>query len=241
MSITKADDSGLPVSLSEVSKAYRTGLGTPVCALDDITLEVAAGQIVAVSGPSGSGKSTLLHVVGGMDRPDRGSIRVGEQEITSLGDTQRAAYRRQVGFVFQRFHLLPALTSLDNVLAPVMPYRVDFNKAGRARDLLAAVGLAERGNDLPSHLSGGEQQRVAIARALVNRPGIVLADEPTGNLDTANGAMVMDLLLRLRGEYGFTLMIATHDPNLSSRCQRSIHLTDGHLVSGGDVVHHEGI
>ncbi len=231
MSITKADDSGLPVSLSEVSKAYRTGLGTPVCALDDITLEVAARQIVAVSGPSGSGKSTLLHVVGGMDRPDRGSIRVGEQEITSLGDTQRAAYRRRVGFVFQRFHLLPALTTLDNVLAPVMPYRVDFDKAGRARELLAAVGLAERGNDLPSHLSGGEQQRVAIARALVNRPGIVLADEPTGNLDTANGAMVMDLLLRLRAEHGFTLMIATHDPNLSSRCDRSIHLIDGHLVA----------
>jgi putative ABC transport system ATP-binding protein len=141
MSITNGDGSGLPVSLSEVSKTYRTGLGTPVCALDDVTLEVAAGQIVAVSGPSGSGKSTLLYVVGGMDRPDRGSIRVGEQEITSLGDTQRAAYRHQVGFVFQRFHLLPALTSLDNVLAPVMPYRVDFDKAGRARDLQTAVAL----------------------------------------------------------------------------------------------------
>ena len=222
------------MSLSEVSKTYRTGLGTPVCALDGVTLEVAAGQVVAVSGPSGSGKSTLLHVVGGMDRPDRGTIQVGEQEITGLGDTQRAAYRRRVGFVFQRFHLLPALTSLDNVLAPVLPYRVDFDKAGRARELLGAVGLAERGNDLPSHLSGGEQQRVAIARALVNRPGIVLADEPTGNLDTANGAMVMDLLLRLRDEYGFTLMIATHDLGLTSRCERSIHLTDGHLVTGAD-------
>ena len=139
MSVISGDEAGLSVSLSEVSKSYRTGLGTPVCALDG-DLEVAAGQVVAVSGPSGSGKSTLLHVVGGMDRPDRGTIQVGEQEITGLGDTQRAAYRRRVGFVFQRFHLLPALTSLDNVLAPVLPYRVDFDKAGRARELLGAVG-----------------------------------------------------------------------------------------------------
>jgi putative ABC transport system ATP-binding protein len=231
MSATSSDNFGLSVSLRGVSKTYRSGLGTPVCALDEVTLEVAAGQILAVSGPSGSGKSTLLHVVGGMDTPDRGTIQVGEQEITSLGDGDRARFRRRVGFVFQRFHLLPALTSLDNVLAPVLPYRVDFDRTARARELLDAVGLGKRGQDLPSHLSGGEQQRVAVARALINRPGIVLADEPTGNLDTTSGAMVMDLLLRLRSEHGFTLLIATHDANLTVRCERAIRLSDGRVVS----------
>jgi putative ABC transport system ATP-binding protein len=221
---------GLAVTLSGVTKTYRSGVGISVPALDGVTLEVQAGKVVAVSGPSGSGKSTLLHVIGAMDRPDRGSIRVGDQETTALGDGERALFRRRVGFVFQRFHLLPALTSVDNVLAPVMPYRVDFDKAARARELLEAVGLGGRGNDLPSHLSGGEQQRVALARALINRPGIVLADEPTGNLDTANGAMVMDLLLRLRQEHGFTLLIATHDAAITGRCKRVVHLSDGRLV-----------
>lgn len=221
---------GLAVTLSGVTKTYRSGVGISVPALDGVTLEVQAGKVVAVSGPSGSGKSTLLHVIGAMDRPDRGSIRVGDQETTALGDGERALFRRRVGFVFQRFHLLPALTSVDNVLAPVMPYRVDFDKAARARELLEAVGLGGRGNDLPSHLSGGEQQRVALARALINRPGIVLADEPTGNLDTANGAMVMDLLLRLRQEHGFTLLIATHDAAITGRCERVVHLSDGRLV-----------
>jgi len=227
----KAGGAGLAVTLSGVSKTYRTGVGTPVTALDDVSLELAAGEVVAVSGPSGSGKSTLLHVIGAMDRPDRGAIQVGSREITALGDGDRASFRRGVGFVFQRFHLLPALTALDNVLAPVMPYRVDFDRTSRARELLEAVGLAGRANDLPSHLSGGEQQRVAIARALINRPGIVLADEPTGNLDSANGTMVMDLLLRLRRESGFTLLIATHDLAISGRCERMVPLSDGRVVS----------
>jgi len=221
----------LAVTLSGVSKTYRSGVGISVPALDGVTLEVQAGEVVAVSGPSGSGKSTLLHVIGAMDRPDQGSIQVGDREITALGDGERALFRRRVGFVFQRFHLLPALTSLDNVLAPIMPYRVEFDKVARARELLGAVGLVERSNDLPSHLSGGEQQRVALARALINQPGIVLADEPTGNLDSANGTMVMDLLLRLRQEHGFTLMIATHDPGITARCTRVLRLSDGRLVA----------
>ncbi|MGD1052936.1 MAG: ATP-binding cassette domain-containing protein, partial [Candidatus Dormibacteria bacterium] len=157
--------------------------------------------------------------------------RVGEREITALGDGDRASFRRGVGFVFQRFHLLPALTALDNVLAPLIPYRVDFERTARARELLQAVGLGGRGNDLPSHLSGGEQQRLAIARALISRPGIVLADEPTGNLDSANGTIVMDLLLRLRREHGFTLLIATHDLSISERCERMVQLSDGRVAS----------
>jgi putative ABC transport system ATP-binding protein len=230
----EAGKSGLGVTLSGVSKTYRTGDGTPIAALDDVSLELAGGEVVAVSGASGSGKSTLLYVIGAMDRPDEGTIRVGDREITALGDGDRASFRRGVGFVFQRFHLLPALTSLDNVLAPVMPYRVDFDRTARARELLEAVGLGGRGNDLPSHLSGGEQQRVAIARALINRPGIVLADEPTGNLDSASGTMVMDLLLRLRREHGFTLLIATHDLGLSGRCERVVRLSDGRIVGGAE-------
>ncbi|MGA8015905.1 MAG: ABC transporter ATP-binding protein [Candidatus Dormiibacterota bacterium] len=199
-------------------------------ALSEVSLELTGGETVAVSGASGSGKSTLLHVIGAMDRPDQGRILVGDCEITSLGDGERAGFRRRVGFVFQRFHLLPALTALDNVLAPVMPYRVDFDSTARARELLEAVGLKGRGNDLPSHLSGGEQQRVAIARALINRPGIVLADEPTGNLDSASGTMVMDLLLRLRQEHRFTMLIATHDLAVSGRCERTVRLSDGRVV-----------
>jgi putative ABC transport system ATP-binding protein len=229
--IVSSPAGGLAVTVSGVTKTYRSGLGAPVSALDDVSLEVRAGEVIAVSGPSGSGKSTLLHVVGAMDRPDEGSIQVGDQDITALRDGERALFRRRVGFVFQRFHLLPALTSLDNVLAPVMPYRAEFDKVARARDLLGAVGLAERANDLPSHLSGGEQQRVALARALINRPGIVLADEPTGNLDTANGAMVMDLLLRLGEEHGLTVIIATHDPGITARCGRVVRLSDGRLVA----------
>jgi putative ABC transport system ATP-binding protein len=234
MTEESAPGTGLAVALNGVSKTYRSGMGLSVHALDDVSLDIAAGQLVAISGPSGSGKSTLLHVIGGMDVPDRGTVRLGDQEITGLGDRERAALRRRVGFVFQRFHLLPALTGLDNVLAPVMPYRVGFDKPARARELLEAVGLGDRGNDLPSHLSGGEQQRVAIARALINRPGIVLADEPTGNLDSANSGLVMDLLLRLRGDLGFTLAIATHDPTLTRRCERIVMLSDGRIQ--GDTV-----
>ena len=227
-------EGGLAVDVEGVSKTYRSGVGLPVSALDGVTLEVAAGEVVALHGRSGSGKSTLLHVIGAMDRPDQGSIRVGDQEITTLGDDDRTLFRRRVGFVFQRFHLLPELTSLDNVLAPVMPYRVEFDRVARARELLDAVGLAGRDNDLPSHLSGGQQQRVALARALINQPGIVLADEPTGNLDSATGALVMDLLLQLREKHGFTLLIATHDAEISARCGRTIVLRDGCLAVGDE-------
>jgi putative ABC transport system ATP-binding protein len=206
-----------------------------VTALDDVSFHFAAGTTVAVTGPSGSGKSTLLHIAGAMDTADSGEITVGGQHVHGLSGKAVAEYRRSVGFVFQRFHLLPALSVLDNVLAPVLPVRTPYDKEARARDLLQEVGLAGRENDLPSRLSGGQQQRVAIARALIAQPGLLLADEPTGNLDSANGLAVLDLLDRLRTERAFTTIIATHDPLVASRCNRLLRLRDGHLVDDSDV------
>ena len=195
-----------------------------------VTLTVAAGSAVAVTGPSGSGKSTLLHLVGAMEAADAGRLVVGGHDLTELDGARRVRYRRTIGFVFQRFHLLPALTVLDNVVAPVLPYRTAFDKLARARELLAAVGPADRAGSLPSRLSGGQQQRVAIARALVNDPGLVLADEPTGNLDSGTGAEIMELLLDLRAERGMTVLVATHDPLVASRCDRVVKLHDGRIT-----------
>jgi putative ABC transport system ATP-binding protein len=221
---------GLPVRLRELSKAYQPAPGVRITALDGVSLDVPAGQAVAVTGPSGSGKSTLLHLVGAMDIADSGTISVGETAVSALRERSRTAYRRQVGFVFQRFHLLPALTALDNVAAPVLPYRTGYDKHARARELLAAVGLEDRAAALPSQLSGGQQQRVAIARALINSPGLLLADEPTGNLDQTTGADIVRLLLDLRDSRGVTVLIATHDLALAGRCDRVIQLRDGRLV-----------
>jgi putative ABC transport system ATP-binding protein len=193
---------------------------------------------VALWGPSGSGKSTLLQLVGGLDRPDAGEIRSSGRALRELSGRELAAYRRRVGFVFQRYNLLPALTVIDNVMAPVLPYRVDFDKQARARELLSIVGLAARADSLPSRLSGGQQQRVAIARALINRPPLVLADEPTGNLDTHTGSGILDLLLQLRERWAVTIVIATHDPSVAMRCDRIVGLSDGRMIAdinAGDV------
>lgn len=225
------DNEGVPVSLIAVSKIYRSGMGGPVTAVDAVTLEIPTGQSVALTGRSGSGKSTLLHLIGAMDVPDEGRIMLDGIDVARLRDSQRAALRRRIGFVFQRFHLLPALTALDNVLAPVIPYRTDFDKLSRARELLDAVGLADRTGHLPSQLSGGEQQRVAVARALINRPGMVLADEPTGNLDTSTGAEIVALLLHLKVQQGLTLLVATHDASIAARFDRTLSLTDGRILS----------
>ncbi len=157
-------------------------------------------------------------------------VRVGRSEVTSLTRAQQAAYRRKIGFVFQRFHLLPALSVRDNVAAPLLPYRTDFDKFERAVELLASVGLAGRERSLPSRLSGGEQQRVAIARALVNEPGLLLADEPTGNLDSATGGEIVQLILDLRRDRGMSVIVATHDPVVASRCDRVVRLRDGAVV-----------
>jgi putative ABC transport system ATP-binding protein len=222
---------GVDVIFSRVGKMYLSGDGEPVMALSDVSFQLDAGSTVAVTGPSGSGKSTLLHIAGAMDTADGGEITVGGQKVNNLRGKAVAEYRRSVGFVFQRFHLLAALSVLDNVLAPVLPIRTPYDKEKRARELLDEVGLAGRENDLPSRLSGGQQQRVAIARALIAQPGLLLADEPTGNLDSANGAAILDLLDRLRAERAFTTVIATHDPLVAGRCNRLLRLRDGVVVS----------
>jgi putative ABC transport system ATP-binding protein len=207
----------------------------PITALDGIGLDVPSGAAVALSGPSGSGKSTLLNIVGALERADSGTLVVAGNELSALSRRELAAHRRRVGFVFQRFNLLPALTVLDNVLAPVLPYRVTFDREARARELLEAVGLADRATALPSRLSGGQQQRVAIARALINRPAILLADEPTGNLDSRTGADIVDLLLALRAEHAMTIVIATHDHQVAARCERVVRLVDGRVADDTDV------
>jgi putative ABC transport system ATP-binding protein len=220
---------GAPVEVKGLRKQYASG-GAQVTALDGIDLAVGPGALVAIVGPSGSGKSTLLHLIGAMDRPDGGSVRVGKFAVTNLSREEQVEYRRRIGFVFQRFHLLPALTALDNVAAPLLPYRVDFDKHERARDLLQGVGLGGRESALPWELSGGEQQRVAIARALVNEPILLMADEPTGNLDSQTGTDILELLLQLRARHGMTVIVATHDPVIASRCERIVRLLDGRVL-----------
>jgi putative ABC transport system ATP-binding protein len=164
---------------------------------------------------------------------------VGEFAVTSLDRRAQVAYRRTIGFVFQRFHLLPALTALDNVAAPLLPYATEFDKFERAAELLAAVGLEGREESLPSRLSGGEQQRVAIARALINDPQLLLADEPTGNLDSQTGTEIMELLLQLRAQRGMTVIVATHNPLVATRCDRVVRLLDGRVVDQVDVAERE--
>jgi putative ABC transport system ATP-binding protein len=178
--------------------------------LRGIDLEVAEHEVVCLIGASGSGKSTLLHLIGAIERPDSGTITSGGTEVTALRGAALAAYRRTVGFVFQRYHLLPALTALDNVIAPVLPYRTGWNKLDRGRELLAAVGLGGRERSLPSRLSGGEQQRVALARALINTPHLLLADEPTGNVDPSLARRLLRLLIELN-KSGTAVIVATHD------------------------------
>lgn len=211
------------VALRGVSRRY-----PKLVALDGVELEVPAGEVVMLTGPSGAGKSTVLHVTGGMDKPDEGYVEIDGRKLVPR---DLDGHRRRIGFVFQRFHLLPALTALDNVLAPVLPRRVDFDRRARGMELLEAVGLGQRADALPSQLSGGQQQRIAIARALVNRPGLLLADEPTGNLDSVIGREIIDLLMSLRERYGMTMLIATHDAEVASNGDRVVRLQDGRVTS----------
>jgi putative ABC transport system ATP-binding protein len=217
------------VNICSLTKVFGAGVSR-ITAVDDVNLDITGGSAVAVTGPSGSGKSTLLHLIAAILPADVGTVLVGGVDITSLTRRRLADYRRRIGLVFQQFHLLPALTVLDNVVAPLLPVRTAFDKKKRALELLDAVGLADRHLAVPAQLSGGQQQRVAIARALIGRPRLVLADEPTGNLDSETGATIINLLLDLRRTYGTTLIIATHEARITDRCERVISLVDGRLA-----------
>ena len=221
---------GLMIALRGVSKTVPSGTGT-LTILHPLDLVVPARQVVAITGPSGSGKSTLLGLIAGLDSPSTGQIAIDGTDITSLDEDALARLRgRRIGFVFQFFHLLPSLTALENVLIPMEIAGVSGART-RATALLEEVGLSERGHHYPSQLSGGEQQRVAIARALANDPPLLLADEPTGNLDSATGRHVIDLLLEINRSRGTTLVLVTHDPELAAVADAAIALRDGHVVS----------
>ena len=200
--------------------------------LRDITFEVPRSQVVAFMGPSGSGKSTLLGMLAGLDWPTSGTVEVDGIEITGLGEDELATIRGlKMGFVFQAYQLIPSLTAMENVLLPAEMIGDRVNGApGRARELLGGVGLLERQDHYPAQLSGGEQQRVAIARAFMMEPAVLLADEPTGNLDSVNGGHILELLLSLNREQGTTLVLVTHDERLASHADRRIMLHDGQIV-----------
>jgi putative ABC transport system ATP-binding protein len=208
------------------------GNGRPVTILDGVSLDVASGEVVAITGPSGSGKSTLLGLIAGLDTPSAGSIAVDGVEVTGLGEAELARFRRRtLGFVFQSYHLIPTLTAAENVAVPLELAGAPEPLAA-ARSRLAEVGLAERADHYPAQLSGGEQQRVAIARAVALTPPLLLADEPTGNLDSATGTQIVDLLLALNRERRSTLVLVTHDASLAARAGRAIALRDGRVVNG---------
>ncbi len=218
------------IELVNVSRVYTMGART-LYALHDVSLEIERGEFVAVVGPSGSGKSTLLNLVGGIDKPTSGKVCVGGKRIDRLNENELAIWRRDhIGIVFQFFQLLPTLTALENVMLP-MELRGDARQGRRARAeaMLARVGLGTRLIQLPSELSGGEQQRVAIARALINDPPILLADEPTGNLDSANAQGIIQLLGEL-AESGKTILLITHEPNFARAAHRTITMRDGEIV-----------
>lgn len=217
-----------------VSKSYAVGK-RPLEVLRGVSLSVKRGDFLALRGASGAGKSTLLHLLGGLDSPNAGEIWFGGQDLASLSNLELARFRStKVGFVFQAYHLLPELDALENVCLPARLARMPFEAAARrGRELLARVGLAQRMEHRPYELSGGEQQRVAIARALMNEPELVLADEPTGNLDSHTGEEIIELLCALRTERNVTLLIATHDARVAARAPLALDLVDGQIRQPG--------
>ncbi|KAF0108100.1 MAG: putative ABC transport system ATP-binding protein [Anaerolineaceae bacterium] len=220
------------ISIQNMTKVYGTG-DTAVHALAGVSLEIAKGEWVAITGPSGSGKSTLMHIIGCLDSPTSGAYWLNGVEVSGMDDTQLAAVRnREIGFVFQMFNLLSRVDALQQVMLPLQYQRGEkrlprSERAKRARAVLELVGLGDRTHHRPTELSGGQQQRVAIARALAQQPSILLADEPTGNLDSKSGAEVMDILHRLHREQGLTVVMVTHDPKVAAQAQRAIHFQDG--------------
>ena len=226
MSDLKNND--MVLSLRGVGRSLPSG-GKMLTILDEVDLDVARGEFLAVLGPSGSGKSTLLALMAGLDRPSAGEVHLDGERIDRLSEDRLAVLRRhKVGFVFQSFQLLGNLTARENVMLP-MELLGERGASRRAGELLEAVGLSERGHHYPSQLSGGEQQRVALARAFAPKPALLLADEPTGNLDGATGRMVLDLLVGMRAEEGATLVLVTHDPAVAALADRRIHLADGRI------------
>ena len=218
------------LSAERLTKTVTSG-DAPLTILDEVSFGIASGESVAIVRASGSGKTTLLGLLAGLDRPTAGEVRIGGQALSGLDEDARAALRqRLVGFVFQSFQLLPALTALENVMLPLELAGAE-DAAPRARGWLERVGLAKRTGHYPKQLSGGEQQRVAIARAFAGDPKLLMADEPTGNLDGATGAEVADLMFRLNREHGTTLVLVTHDNALASRCTRRLSLSSGRLVA----------
>jgi putative ABC transport system ATP-binding protein len=218
------------IQLYKVSKVVPSG-SELLTILHPMDLEIPDGQFVAVVGPSGSGKSTLLGLIAGLDFPTSGSILIDSENITEMNEDSLAVLRgSKIGFVFQSFHLIPSLTALENVLVP-MEIAGHSDAMDRARDLLRGVDLLPRAHHYPSQLSGGEQQRVAIARAFANSPSILLADEPTGNLDSQNGRHIFELLVEMNRSRGTTLLLVTHEKDLAEAADRQIHLRDGCIVS----------
>lgn len=224
-----------------LSRTYTNGR-KEIKAIYDVSIEIKLGESAAIIGPSGAGKSTLLHLLGGLDMPTMGKVLLGDVDIYKLSDSERAGLRnRRVGFVFQFYHLLPEFTALENVMMPAVMERQRAKGqgawdrreeiAGKARDILKAVGLSARADHKPSELSGGEAQRVAIARALINEPDILLCDEPTGNLDSKTSQSIYELLTDIRSRNNMTLVIVTHDENISKLASRIIHIKDGTVTS----------
>jgi len=226
--VTTSSEDPVLLTLRGVGRQLPSG-GRMLSVLDDIHLEIARGEFVAVLGPSGSGKSTLLALMAGLDRPTSGEVVLNGERIDRLSEDRLALMRRHtIGFVFQSFQLLGNFTARENVMLPIELLGGSDARA-RADELLASVGLAERGHHYPSQLSGGEQQRVALARAFAPKPALLLADEPTGNLDGATGRVVLDLLAGMRAEEGATLVLVTHDPAVAALADRRIHLRDGRI------------
>jgi putative ABC transport system ATP-binding protein len=230
MEVTVVNPDGVVISTTDLSKTYHMGK-VDVDALCGVSIEIRRGELVAIMGPSGSGKSTLMNILGCLDLPSGGEYILDGENVSRLRDSQLARVRNQkVGFVFQSFNLLPRETALANVELPLSYSGVIHGRREKALDALEKVGLSERVRHRPAELSGGQQQRVAIARALVNDPAILLADEPTGNLDSHAGKEIMDLILDLNKTRGMTVVVVTHDPNIASQTQRIIHLQDGKVV-----------
>ncbi len=216
------------IELVDITKTYRMG-DVEVNALCGVSFNIEKGEMVAIMGPSGSGKSTLMNIIGCLDIPTSGSYCLDGVDVSKLSDDQQADIRnRKIGFVFQSFNLLPRTTALDNVELP-MVYGHSSNRRQRALDALKMVGLEERVHHRPKELSGGQQQRVAIARALVNEPAIILADEPTGNLDSHSGEEIMNIFHTLNKDHGLTVVLVTHDPEIGSHASRIIHIRDGEI------------